>query len=184
MIKSIDTRYKNHLFRSRLEARYAVLFDALNIKWLYEHEGFELGGTERYLPDFYLPHYDLYAEVKPKSFSFKEHSKCKRLALLTTSEVIELVGLPSFEPITVITPSKHYICPIYGQEWVYKDPRSLICKCGVKHRVFNTINESQGIFLFEKYKAISYDMQKNGNQRIEKAIRLATEARFEFNNKL
>lgn len=42
-IKAIQTRYKGYNFRSRLEARWAVFFDALGIKWEYEPEGFEFG---------------------------------------------------------------------------------------------------------------------------------------------
>jgi hypothetical protein len=54
-IKPIETEYKGCRFRSRLEARWAVFFDTLGIKWEYEKEGFELGNGERYLPDFWLP---------------------------------------------------------------------------------------------------------------------------------
>lgn len=65
-IRSIETQYAGCLFRSRLEARWAVFFDALNIKWEYEHEGFDIEGTP-YLPDFWLPtfHGGMFAEVKP-----------------------------------------------------------------------------------------------------------------------
>ena len=51
-LKAIQTRYKGYHFRSRLEARWAVFFDTLGIKWEYEPEGFELPGGVRYLPDF------------------------------------------------------------------------------------------------------------------------------------
>jgi len=51
-------------FRSRLEARWAVFFDALGEEWQYEVEGFELP-SGRYLPDFYLPKRKTYVEVKP-----------------------------------------------------------------------------------------------------------------------
>ena len=34
-MKPIETEYKGYRFRSRLEARWAVFFDALNIKWEY-----------------------------------------------------------------------------------------------------------------------------------------------------
>jgi hypothetical protein len=50
--RAIETRYKGYRFRSRLEARWAVFFDALGLKWEYEPEGFELGNFQRYLPDF------------------------------------------------------------------------------------------------------------------------------------
>lgn len=41
MIKPIETRYAGCRFRSRLEARWAVFFDALKIEWEYEPEGVE-----------------------------------------------------------------------------------------------------------------------------------------------
>jgi hypothetical protein len=70
-IKAIETRYAGCHFRSRLEARWAVFFDHLGIKWQYEPQGFEVSwrlslddGVIRYLPDFYLPDAGCYAEVK------------------------------------------------------------------------------------------------------------------------
>jgi hypothetical protein len=51
-LRPIDTTYKGYKFRSRLEARWAVFFDALGLKWQYEVEGFNLSNGERYLPDF------------------------------------------------------------------------------------------------------------------------------------
>lgn len=62
-IKAIETCYNGYRFRSRLEARWAVFFDTAGIKYRYEEQGFEKDG-ERYLPDFYLPQLDVYAEVK------------------------------------------------------------------------------------------------------------------------
>jgi hypothetical protein len=66
-MKAIETRYKGYQFRSRLEARYAVFFDALDIDWEYEKEGFELGALGRYLPDFFL-------RFKPSSGAADRHS--------------------------------------------------------------------------------------------------------------
>ncbi len=64
-IKAIETFYKNYHFRSRLEARWAVFFDALGLEWEYEPEGFDLGGGVYYLPDFYLPASNMWVEIKP-----------------------------------------------------------------------------------------------------------------------
>lgn len=63
-IKAIETKYKGYRFRSRLEARWAVFFDALGIEWEYEKEGYQLNTGERYLPDFYLPDTKTWVEVK------------------------------------------------------------------------------------------------------------------------
>lgn len=52
MIKAIETEYRGYRFRSRLEARWAVFFDALGVEWEYEPEGFDLGDGLYYLPDF------------------------------------------------------------------------------------------------------------------------------------
>lgn len=70
---AIQTRYNGRHFRSRLEARWAVFFDALGISYFYEPDGFALPSGDRYQPDFYLPHVHLrgwggpgvYIEVKP-----------------------------------------------------------------------------------------------------------------------
>ncbi len=67
---AIQTEYKGYLFRSRLEARWAVFFDACNVRWEYEPQGFVLGNGTCYLPDFLLHDVegraagDLYVEVK------------------------------------------------------------------------------------------------------------------------
>ena len=63
-LRAIETEYRGFRFRSRTEARYAVLFDAAGINWQYEAEGFHLNGA-RYLPDFFLPELKTYVEVKP-----------------------------------------------------------------------------------------------------------------------
>ena len=52
MIKAIETIYDGYKFRSRLEARWAVFFKSLEIKYEYEPEGFMLPSGAKYLPDF------------------------------------------------------------------------------------------------------------------------------------
>lgn len=64
-IKAIETRYKGYRFRSRLEARWAVFFDAMGIKWEYEKEGYDLGEAGWYLPDFWLYGVNYFVEIKP-----------------------------------------------------------------------------------------------------------------------
>jgi hypothetical protein len=64
VIRPIETRYAGHRFRSRLEARWAVFFDAAGIEYQYEHEGFNVDG-KRYLPDFWLPRLKAFVEIKP-----------------------------------------------------------------------------------------------------------------------
>lgn len=70
-IAPIETNYAGYRFRSRLEARWAVALTARGIRWEYEKQGFHcterltLGDeTINYLPDFWLPEHNLFAEVK------------------------------------------------------------------------------------------------------------------------
>lgn len=63
-IKPVETVYNGYRFRSRLEARWAVLFDCLGIRYQYEYQGFDLGKLGYYLPDFYLPDSMWFVEVK------------------------------------------------------------------------------------------------------------------------
>lgn len=66
-IKAIETRYKGYRFRSRLEARWAVFFDAMGIPYQYEPEGYVLKDGTHYLTDFFLPNVrgGLWVEIKP-----------------------------------------------------------------------------------------------------------------------
>jgi hypothetical protein len=83
-IKAIETIYAGHRFRSRLEARWAVVFDALGIRWEYEAEGFATSAG-RYLPDFRFGSADsdqprLWAEVKGDSLSAGDARKVMAFA--------------------------------------------------------------------------------------------------------
>lgn len=70
LIKPIETRYKLYRLRSRLEARWAVFFDALGLRWEYEPEGFVLPSGKTYLPDFYVNGLGFF-EIKPLPDDFK-----------------------------------------------------------------------------------------------------------------
>src|SRR5690349_21557465 len=96
MIKSKETYYKGYHFRSRTEARWAVFFDAMGIKYEYEKEDIVLR-SGRYLPDFWLPEYRIFAEVKGESFTDSEMKKCEQLAILAKTHVIMLDGVPDFK---------------------------------------------------------------------------------------
>lgn len=61
-IQPIQTEYNGYKFRSRLEARWAVFFDEMGLKYQYEHEGYEIAPGVWYLPDFRLA--DCWVEIK------------------------------------------------------------------------------------------------------------------------
>lgn len=94
VIKPIQTSYKGYLFRSRLEARWAYFFDLMGIEYEYEKEGYELP-SGNYLPDFWLPDVDLWAEVKPdKRFNGKPFRLAQELSAATNKGVMLLEGMP------------------------------------------------------------------------------------------
>ena len=125
MIKTIPTTYNNIKFRSRLEARWAVFFDQLGIKYLYEFEGFELENREWYLPDFYLPEYGIYCEVKPSIIevdeninTFNEFAKGRYwLLLLVGTPNVNTTYLFGDKEITVVVPFVNIVVEKYGNFW-------------------------------------------------------------------
>lgn len=83
-IKAIETRYKGYRFRSRLEARWAVFFDACGYQWEYEPEGFDLPSGAKYLPDFKVfgvdangECYEYWFDVKPEGVRIPEKDMAK-----------------------------------------------------------------------------------------------------------
>lgn len=108
-INAIETAYKKDKFRSRLEARWAVFFNALGIEYQYEEEGFEFEtgafGKIRYLPDFYIPSWDKYIEIKPKhkKLTEAEFTKCGGFAQKNEKTLLLIVGDPWPSDYTIIS---------------------------------------------------------------------------------
>lgn len=80
-MKVIPTYYKGIKFRSRIEARWAVFFDALKVRFEYEKEGYSLEGKP-YLPDFYLQDLKCFIEIKGEKPTRQE----QELAYLLSKE--------------------------------------------------------------------------------------------------
>lgn len=97
-IKPIETVYNGYRFRSRLEARWAVFFDAAGIKYQYEPEGFT-DGKNFYLPDFYFPEDNLYGEVKGSEEQYKKDIS-KMCAVITDTSRIKKIAVFGEIPMT------------------------------------------------------------------------------------
>lgn len=109
-IKPIETRAYGCRFRSRLEARWAVFFDKLGLRWEYEPEGFDVDG-EAYLPDFrvWTPQGEpIWYEVKPAHITADQ--KLEKLAQALDGAV--RVGLLNGSPREHL--QKHDVCPRCG----------------------------------------------------------------------
>jgi len=63
VIKAIETEYNGFRFRSKLEARWQVFFNSINVPSYYEYQGYDLDGIW-YLPDFFIPKWKCFIEAK------------------------------------------------------------------------------------------------------------------------
>jgi len=178
MVKAIETQYKGYRFRSRLEARWAVFFDALGVEWEFEKEGFELP-SGRYLPDFYLPNVpvrrregDCWVEVKGRRDDACANDKCAELADATGIDVIAVYGYPAGS-VSVFTKEDGYFQYFAGGEgWD-------CCMCFVKCRKCGQLRIDFSNYLWE---CRHCDCTERGDQHptILKAEVAAKSARFEF----
>lgn len=132
MIKAIETEYNGYRFRSRLEARWAVFFDALGIEYEYEKEGYDLGELGWYLPDFWLPKLEMFIEIKGQEPTEEEKDRIYKLSKESGFEAYILTTLPeeniiySFELVEAseqkneITTTEGIVrCPVCGLECVH-----------------------------------------------------------------
>jgi hypothetical protein len=94
-MQAIETEWKGYRFRSRLEARWAVFFNDLNVKWRYEPQGYEFDDGTKYLPDFFLPEREVWIEVKGGQPNQDEVNKAKKLCRETEQYVLILVEPPN-----------------------------------------------------------------------------------------
>lgn len=118
-LKAIETKYKGYRFRSRLEARWAVFFDKMGIKYEYELEGFKLPSGKGYLPDFFLPALDAYVEVKPTDrMPYAELSKMVEFALEGDHQLLLIAGTPTNEAMYLI--NRRTMTPLAEHEANYE----------------------------------------------------------------
>lgn len=93
-IKPIETIYSGYRFRSRLEARWALFLEQMNVAFSYEPEGYDLGQTGWYLPDFWLHREEVFLEIKPRMQETVWDKKCHALRVQTGFGIILLAGNP------------------------------------------------------------------------------------------
>ncbi len=112
-LKALPTTYRRVKFRSRLEARWAVFFDALDLHWEYEPQGFTLDNRKDkhpdscYCPDFLVrtpQNEDMWIEIKP--YNVKQNDKFDKFKKLIDCERVYLL---SGQPSDVI--DSRLVCP-------------------------------------------------------------------------
>jgi hypothetical protein len=103
---AIQVKDKGCFFRSKLEWRYAEFFDQLGIPWVHEPATFDLTkyvpslpkSKRWYLPDFYLPTFDCYLEVKPRIRSGIPRLRLEALGKVTGKIVLMSENFYKFPP--------------------------------------------------------------------------------------
>lgn len=119
----IQTKFDGYLFRSRLEARWAVFFKYLNLAYSYEPEGFKLKAGF-YLPDFLLMDLKYWIEIKPYGIEWPDDPRYFELAEKTDSLLFVLAGQPGDSGPHVY--DSDYIGYLFGK---YGDNGHIWCDC-------------------------------------------------------
>ena len=178
--KAIETEWHGCRFRSRLEARWAVLFELLGIEWEYEPDGFIIDGGIRYLPDFLLrgvrvrrgnsTPIDLYVEVK---------------GFMSDADYKKVDGFSRYKPIYVVTKlpyekgkSWHEVCEERCYDWPY--PFNFKTVDGDNFGAFLGVNESGEPVLFGDDSTYLNDAS---TELTDLAYRTAALVRFEHNER-
>ncbi len=188
-IKPIETQYKGYLFRSRLEARWAVFFDTCGVRWEYEPEGYILPNGQKYLPDFLLHGVDgrapddLYVEVKGKmtpddARKIYEFSGWRLEMTEIKNPILVLAGIPEGNSISEI---ENYCSSLgyNGFPEIKGGPYPFNFET-IDHDYFVAhpgINKNGRFELFGDDSSYTYDRD---NEATIRAFRLARQARFEF----
>jgi len=168
-MKIIQTWYKGIKFRSRTEARWAVLFDKLSIEWEYEVEGFVMKDGICYLPDFWLPEFEggMYAEVKGR-FTKEEKKLCRDLCFQSGHKVLLCEGIPSLREYEFLVKNKKKKCV----DWFVGLPNAN--RAEYENRMFAESGLGDAItFKIKDENALQINLE------YLKAIRDARSARFE-----
>ena len=165
-MKPIETIYNGYRFRSRLEARWAVFFDAMGIKYEYESEGFVFDDGTKYLPDFmifvrhrsYTDEYEpVYAEVK---------------GLMSPEDKHKIEQLAEHVPVIVLG-------SLNQEDWLLEDFDE-----GFMSFRYMDGDEYPAVFSFYRGEpwicGEDHDQwTKEGDEKMEKALQKARQARFE-----
>lgn len=197
-IKAIQTEYRGYLFRSRLEARWAVFFDACGVEWEYEPEGYDLGHGVYYLPDFLLRDVqfggfgsdstlsdirNLYVEVKgqitqedaKKIMSFYKAGVTDELSGLSRTPVLVLGNIPAGATLDDIRSCADIKSgsrfPLEARAFHFGTVDGMDCTA------FPGVNREGYLELFGQ--AEQYNLRFMNRKATECAYRLARQARFE-----
>lgn len=188
-MKPIQTRYKGYRFRSRLEARWAVFFDAMGLRWEYEAEGYVDGKGRCYLPDFKLGA-DLYVEIKPELVETNElismlTRECKKwggfLAGNEANTLLVMFGPP--RPNEEGVPGHRYYADHRVERIKLLECRRCAGLAWSTHGVLNAPGESEEGYRLVCAPACTSERYPIYGERIRAAVEASRGARFEHGEK-
>lgn len=168
-IKPIETQYNGYRFRSRLEARWAIFFDIIGLKYEYEMEGYDMEGI-RYLPDFYIPSLDRWFEIKGKSLNNYEMKKCEEFCSRKDNKNIKfsvLIGTPEVVRIDDFIGILEYVW-----EWpskTYPENYRMLAPDGLSEKEY-----------YSRFVKGLWIVPNVTEEKLAKAAIAARQARFEF----
>jgi hypothetical protein len=201
-IRAIETSYMGCRFRSRLEARWAVFFDALGWEWEYEKQGYTIGCYEGHdlpwLPDFEIitPNgQQFYVEVKGDPDFFADGGWLERLDFgggppgfqdcgwsnqydKDHKPLLILGAIPRFqdERVEFVVPMVVHHKGVHGH-WAKITQQGLETE---QHYLWSNIHGGgNGIKDFQ----VIYARSDSPNYAVNKALRAASSARFEHGEK-
>jgi hypothetical protein len=177
--RAITTRYKGYNFRSRLEARVAVFFDQLGVRWDYEPEGFELGNGLRYLPDFWLPDWDMWVEVKPGEPDEVALEKASRLVSFGEKPIFITSGLPDRNGVLIYPDNNYWAVTVPAFAYFDAAPPLILSFPEAPEEIIE--HRCKKIRLHQvRFDADSAAKGAHLRGKVEEAIHAARSARFEF----
>ncbi len=91
--------YKDCYYTTKLEAKWAVFFDNLNIKYDYEPRRKNVLSGKVYIPKFYLHKYDIFADIHPQKKETAELEKEYKFA--TQNNLLIIFGEPAIDGYVV-----------------------------------------------------------------------------------
>lgn len=210
-MQAIETIYKGYRMRSRLEARWGIFFDALDIKWEYEKEGFKLREGIQYLPDFWLPELKYWIEIKGQDPTPEEEEKCSKFGEQISQEenLFLFVGSIELPPDEYNHGTRGYVytkdgkkdkcgwveCPFCGRLEIIEGQDIFRTGCGCIEKCYNmkAILEVTGKAYQEGDPRMdggmfNYVVQKlfywHNTPHLINAYTAARQARFEFGGRL
>jgi len=196
-LKAIETRFRGYRMRSRLEARWATVFEYLGLDWQYEMEGFTNSQGQHWLPDFRLNLVGgevLWVEIKPPGGNTPEledklYNFSRDWAEEGSDQNFWLIASEVPDPTEVEADRVSYfydngwwgsggdhphyfcVCDMCGAVGVQFDGRSARIKCGCRscEIVAGAVDINTGDYEYDYvYKPISYRPYRVGDHHPDK----------------